>query len=464
MRKKLALLLLALTFGTQTIEATTLDNLNTQATATILIDADTGMVLEAYNQHELRYPASLTKLMTALLLLEHIPLDEEIKMSHDAVFSIPRSSSHIAMNAGESVTALDALYAIMLASANDVSNAIAEHIIGYGRDFFETERAFAALMTARAHELGAVNTRFTNAHGLHDPLQVTTAYDISLIMRELIQHSIFREVIATPFTTVPPTPFQPLERPLNNTNRMIQPGEFFHEYVVGGKTGFTNEASHTLAIYARNGAGLISVVMETPRFVIFTKTASLLNQGFNSYGNVELLNTDFRAKVNINGEEVIVRPQGNLIIHLPLDINPENIDKQIVISDEHGPKVKVNYGDFILGQIPLVVDQILFDHEIVASRTDVVPIPAEILETSRAGIGQNPGTNFFESFDFSIIWQALLYSAIATFTIFRVNRIIKSRKARKRRQLRQARQQIPRGSAARRIGARNINYTNYRYK
>ena len=267
------------------------------ATAAILIDVNTGVILYENNAHEQRYPASLTKLMTALMLLEHAgdDLTQRITMSHDAVFSIPRGSSHIAMNEGETLTISEALYAIMLESANEVSNAIAEHISG-------DIDTFAELMTVRARQLGALNTNFTNAHGLHGPEHFTTAYDMALITKELITHPYFVDVINTRMHHIPPTELQPLERPLNNTHRMIHPGgQFFNPYVVGGKTGFTNEASHTLSTYASRGnARLVTVVMQTPRLATFTDTQMLLDFGFDIYDNLEVATiSDFTKEIHV---------------------------------------------------------------------------------------------------------------------------------------------------------------------
>ena len=462
MKKIIVLLVITAFFKDDVALASQINQIN--ATAHILVDANTGIIISGQNVHERRYPASLTKLMTALLLLENTDMSENIRMSHDALFSIPRSSSHIAMNVGESITALEALYAIMLASANDVSNAIAEHIIGYGGDFFYAEAAFANLMTNRARSLGAFNTNFTNAHGLHDPYQVTTAYDISLIMRELITYPIFLEVINTRFTTVGPTQFQQLERPLNNTNRMIQPGEFFHPYVVGGKTGFTNEAAHTLATYARNGEGLISVVLETPRFAIFTETARLLEYGFSNYGNIELLNTDFRTVININGENVKVRPMSNLITSLPLNIDPENINRQVVINGDSA-KLSVNYGLLNIGNVPLMVENILFEQP-----EGRVPSPiGEISENGDIVMNISTITPIYYSSPYdsesSFLRQlsfAVFYSLVATYVIFRTTRLIKSRR---RKRARNPRGSMQRTSYRAAEQSRNYkNYRNYKYK
>ena len=290
---------------------------NVEATAAILIDADTGIIIYEKNAHERRYPASLTKLMTALMLLEHIneDFDQRITMSRNAVFSIPRGSSHIAMNEDETLSAYEALYAIMLESANEVSNAIGEHVAG-------ELNTFAAMMTIRANELGAYNTNFINAHGLHHEDNYTTAYDMAVIKRELLNHPRFVEIISTNSFIIPPTERQPLDRILNNTHRMIRPdGDFFYRYAIGGKTGFTNEAAHTLSTYARNdeNIGLIAVVMENQRLVSFTDTTILFDFGFSIYEDREIFNPSaFNGTLDIGH---YVDDEWQMTGQLPLSVN-----------------------------------------------------------------------------------------------------------------------------------------------
>jgi len=246
------------------------------ATAAIVMDAQTGFILYERNIHEPRYPASIVKVMTALLALEQYStrLYEPILFSHNAVYSIPFNSSHIAMNKGETLSMEDALYAIMLSSANEVANAIAEHIGG-------STESFASLMTRRANAMGAENTNFTNPSGLHDSQQVSTAYDMALITREAIRHPKFLELISSVRHDIPPTEYQPLVRELLNTNRLIRAGEHFNESVIGGKTGFTSEAQHTLITYAeRDGRELIVVTLQGTGPRLYTDTTSLLEYGF----------------------------------------------------------------------------------------------------------------------------------------------------------------------------------------
>ena len=252
----------------------------------ILVDVATGHIISGRGIHERAYPASITKLMTALLLLESgADFDERIHHSQLAVFSIPRNTSNIAMDFDETLSVSQALHAIMLRSCNIVSNAIAEFVGG-------TMENFSIMMTARAHELGAINTNFTNAHGLNNPDHFTTAYDMHLIMREAITHPKLLEVIATVRYDIPPTEKQPEYRILFTTNRMITPTNAqFCPYIIGGKTGWTTPSGHTFVAYGRRGdIGLVSVVLggHGVRDIIFTDTRKLMDYGFDNFGEIQI--------------------------------------------------------------------------------------------------------------------------------------------------------------------------------
>ncbi len=147
----------------------------------VLMDAKTGQILYEKNMHTQLYPASITKILTILLGLEHGQLQDTVIMSREAVFSILRGSSHIALTDGEEITLEQALMAAMLPSANDASNGIAEHISGSVKDF-------AVLMNQRAQEAGAINSNFANPHGLPDEEHVSTAYDMAMITRAALQN------------------------------------------------------------------------------------------------------------------------------------------------------------------------------------------------------------------------------------------------------------------------------------
>jgi len=308
------------------------------ATAAIVMDAQTGFILYEKNIHEPRYPASLTKIMTALLALEQYAnrLYEPILFSNNAVYSIPRNSSHIAMNEGETLTVENALYGILLASANEVANAIAEHI---GEDI----QSFGTLMTRRAAALGAINTQFKNPSGLHDPEQMTTAYDMAIITREALRYPKFTEIISTIRHDIPPTERQPQIRELLNTNQMIQPGQHFNQTVVGGKTGFTSHSRHTLATYAATeDRRLIVVTLQSEGSHLYADTKALLDYGFgipynqqllfyqNQYAQTVPVFSDWSPQGNQVGEVRLVVPD-DVYLTLPLGFDISDVEHTFYI-------------------------------------------------------------------------------------------------------------------------------------
>ncbi|MEE1516292.1 MAG: serine hydrolase, partial [Lachnospiraceae bacterium] len=138
--------------------------------AAILIDIDTGAILYSKNADEKMYPASITKIMTAILTLENAQMDDVVTFSYDAVFTVEAGSSAAYVDVDEQLTVEQCLYGLMLISGNDLANGLAEHVGG-------TMTNFANMMTDKAEEIGCLNTNFTNAHGLHDDNHYTTAYD-----------------------------------------------------------------------------------------------------------------------------------------------------------------------------------------------------------------------------------------------------------------------------------------------
>ncbi len=227
---------------------------NLTAESAVLMDAKTGQVLFAKNLHDKQYPASITKIMTGMVALEKGNLADRITMSREAVFSIGRNSSHIALDADEELTLEQALYANAIASANDASNGIAEHISGSLEDF-------AQLMNKIAGQLGAMNTNFVNAHGLPDEDHYTTAYDMAKIMMEALKNPKFTEIFGEARYQIPPTNKQEETRYLRSKHPLIN-GNNQYEGIIAGKGGWTSQANHTLITAAKQGdRKLIVVVM-----------------------------------------------------------------------------------------------------------------------------------------------------------------------------------------------------------
>ncbi len=230
----------------------------------LIMEMKSGQVLWSQNKDMRLYPASTTKILTALLVIERAKLDDIVTVNSNAVGV---DGSSIYLSEGEQQTVRDLLYALMLVSANDVAVALAEHVAG-------SVEAFAELMNERAKQLGATDSHFANPHGLHDPDHYTTPHDLALIARGAMDNSTFRELVKTEEAQIP-WPGQPWPRELYNQNRLL----YTYDGMLGVKNGFTDEAMQTfVGAAARQGHEILSVIMRTDH--IWDDTTALLDHGF----------------------------------------------------------------------------------------------------------------------------------------------------------------------------------------
>lgn len=309
------------------------------------MDAQSGQVLFEKNMHLKLYPASITKILTVLLGVERGQMQDRITMSREAVYSIKRGSSHIALQEGEEITLEQALMAAMLPSANDASNGIAEHIGG-------SITEFARLMNQRAIAAGAVNSNFVNPHGLPDERQVTTAYDMALISREALKNDKFRQIFATMRYTIPPTNKQTEPRDLWSEHRMLTTNRYRYDGLIGGKTGYTRESQNTLVSAARRGdRELIVVVMRSMGYADYRDTIALFDYGFNDFIEASILPPSPASGYGGAEEvrviqDVLQQNQGMSIKRLiHKDTNPGDIAVyyQLVVADPNKqPGLKMN--------------------------------------------------------------------------------------------------------------------------
>ena len=253
------------------------------AESAIVLDAENGTILYAKDIKEKNYPASITKILTALIALENCDLNEEITFSYHATHSIEAGSSSIARTEGEILTVEETLYGLMLASANECANALAEHVAG-------SNEAFAVLMNEKVKELGCVNTHFTNPSGLHDENHYTCSYDMALITRAALQNEDFRRISGTDYYTLRATNKNDETLFMQNHHNMIaayRTDKFLDDTVFAGKTGYTTDALNTLVTCGtRNGLDVIVVTMRTQSTAergvpLFTDTAALLDYANN---------------------------------------------------------------------------------------------------------------------------------------------------------------------------------------
>ena len=243
----------------------------------ILVDMVTGAVLYSKNADKVQYPASITKIMTSLLAAEHLNMKDKIVMSQSAAYGITISdSSSIYADTGEEFTTEQAMMAVMLQSANEMTLALAEETSGSVKKFVE-------LMNLKAKQLGCTGTHFNNPNGLPDELHYTTASDMAKIARAAWYNPTFRKYTTTTYYEIPPTNKFAETRYLLNHHKMMKGNTYAYEGVMGGKTGYTDAAGNTLVTYAQRGnMRLVSVVTKSINGA-YADTAALLDYGFNNF-------------------------------------------------------------------------------------------------------------------------------------------------------------------------------------
>ena len=247
----------------------------------VLMDAVTDTILYSKNADDRLYPASITKIMTAFLACEYLDMNDTITMSEAAAYGIEAGSSSIYAETGEVFTVEQALMALMLESANEMALAIAEKTSGSVKKFVE-------LMNQRAAQLGCENTHFNNPNGLPDETHYTTANDMIKIAKAAWYNPLFRKFVTTQVYEIPPTNKQPETRYLLNHHKMMSGQSYAYDGVLGGKTGYTNDAGCTLVTYAKRGNSVLVAVVLNSTNGAFPDTTSLLDYGFDHFQRVDL--------------------------------------------------------------------------------------------------------------------------------------------------------------------------------
>lgn len=250
------------------------------ADGAILMDAQTGKILYGKNIDKPYPPASTTKIMTTLLTLENCNLDDEVVVGKKPPLA---DGSKIFIHEGEKLKVNDLLYALLLESANDAAEALAEHISGSIEDFSE-------LMNKRAIELGCTNSNFVNPNGLYHNKHRTTAKDLALIMKEVSKYEQYRKISNTITYKIKPTNKNKEERPLWNKNKLVQQNsKYYFKGCNGGKTGYTTQSQHSYVVSANRGDfKLIAVLLHDSKKTFFQDSVNLLNYGFNNFELVKM--------------------------------------------------------------------------------------------------------------------------------------------------------------------------------
>ena len=268
------------------------------STAAIVMETSNNTVLYSKNADQALYPASAVKVMTCLMALENSSLDDQVTMTATGVSGVTDGGANISAQLDEVFTMEQCLYAIMVASANDIALQVAEHISGSVEDF-------VAAMNTRAQELGCTNTVFTNPTGLPDENQHTTAHDMALIMEAAMANDTFRTIAQTTSYTIPATNVSGGDRVLTNNFTMINSSsDSYYEPCIGGKEGYTEASGSTLVCEAsKNNMKLVCVVLNGASGVTDDEAIALLNYGFENFTPLTLPDDDFNR---LSGGTVIV--------------------------------------------------------------------------------------------------------------------------------------------------------------
>lgn len=291
------------------------------AEAGIIMDMDSKAVLFGQNIHVGYPPASITKLLTALVVAENCEMDETVTFSHDAIYNVESGSSNsLELEEGDTLSVEESLYAMLLISSNPAANALAEHTAG-------SREAFVEMMNAKLTELGCAESHFANPSGLNDDNQYVSAYDMALIATAAFQNETVLAISSSKNHTVPATSKRPNGSDIQMEHRLLvttdTSSQFYLEGAVAGKTGYTSKAGNTLVTYAkRDGRNIVSVILKGTQPQYYMDAKTIMNFGFSSFHNAP-----------VNGNETFLQENQQLEVNgAAYPASDLSLDEQAVIT------------------------------------------------------------------------------------------------------------------------------------
>lgn len=320
--------------------------------AMMLLDLESNEVIYAKNANERVYPASLTKIMTALVILDLDPdFDEVVTVTGSMLASLSEYGSTASIKEGEELTIRELLECMLISSANEAANILAEHCFG-------SVDAFVIEMNRKAAALGCTGTHFANPHGLHDEEHYTTVTDLSLIVRDALKYEAFVNITSQAILTQKPTNLNENGRTLVNTNNLItkyRTDEYYYPAAVGIKTGFTTPAGHCLITTAKKGElHLLSIVMgakeneETGTVESFTETVGMLEWGFDNFTSKVLITAtepvlELPVTLAKDNDYVVLAPESSITAIVPKSLDPAKLER--IIDAPESAEAPVKQGD-----------------------------------------------------------------------------------------------------------------------
>lgn len=297
------------------------------ADSAVVMDMESGAILYAKQADKKHFPASITKLMTTLVALENAELTDKVTFTEDSVSFLEWDDVQIGMKPGEEISLKDALYGVLLASANEVSHAVAENVGAQhlGGDY----DSFIAQMNKRAEELGCTNSHWVNANGLHDEEHYTTAHDMALIASAVYQQEEFRKIEESLEYKIGFTNLTKEERVFQQNHKMLWPeSEYYYEYCKGGKTGYTDQAKTTLVTMADNGnMHLAAVVLYDYGVDAYQDTRAMFDYVFQNFEKVPVSETE-------NTDEIVSFQNNDAYVVLPKGTELSQVDREVILTDQ----------------------------------------------------------------------------------------------------------------------------------
>lgn len=340
---------------------------NVYADSAIVMDMNSKAVLYSKQSQEQLFPASITKFLTVLVALENAELTDRVTFSEESIAILNYDDAQIGMKPGEELSLEDALYAVLLASANEVSYAVAESI---GRKMGGGYDTFIQAMNDRAAELGCTNSHWVNPNGLHDDNHYTTVRDMALITAALYQRPEFFKFMQTLEYRIGPTNLTAEERIFQQNHRMMWPENFyFYEYCTGGKTGFTDQAQTTLITTADNGTlQLVAVTMHDFGTDVYVDTRAMLDYGFQNFSKALLKDNDHSEDI-----KSFIDPQAYVL--LPAGADFSQLMREIVITGGDRAEATYTLNGQVVGIAGIIVSDAYLEkirpaHEDVANTAD----------------------------------------------------------------------------------------------
>lgn len=350
--------------------------LTTYSPNCIVMEASTGKIVYEKNSNAQAFPASTTKIMTAILALENCNLTDIATVSHEAIYSVPIGYSHAYLVEGEQLTIEQLLHLLLIPSANDAANVLAEHIAG-------SISSFTTMMNTKASELGCKNTNFVNANGIHNEKHYSSAYDLALMGRYAMQNETFRKIVSTKKYTLPATNnYLESNRFFKTTNELIVSDDrvavdnYYYSYATGIKTGYTNAAKECIVASAqKDGIEYIVVILgaektENGLSGRYLDCKNLFNYAFDNYKTYTInkeksvLKQVKISNTSIFNNKLDLIVENEITLLLKKDTNISNITPTITINSDLVAPITQNS---VIGTISYDIDGNQYSSNLLAA-------------------------------------------------------------------------------------------------